>query len=57
MPALLKQVKKIPYTRSGKKVELAVKDLISGVEPKNVGALVDASAFDEYRELAKTWKS
>jgi len=57
VPALLKQVKKIPYTRSGKKVELAVKDLISGVEPKNVGALVDASAFDEYRELAKTWKS
>ena len=45
VPALLKQVKKIPYTRSGKKVELAVKDLISGVEPKNVGALV-ASAFD-----------
>jgi hypothetical protein len=38
-------------------VELAVKDLISGVEPKNVGALVDAAAFDEYRELAKTWKS
>ena len=57
VPALLKQVKKIPYTRSGKKVELAVKDLISGTEPKNVGALVDASAFDEYRELAKTWKS
>ena len=57
VPALLKQVKKIPYTRSGKKVELAVKDLISGVEPKNVGALVDASAFDEYREMAKTWKS
>ena len=57
VPALLKQVRKIPYTRSGKKVELAVKDLISGVEPKNVGALVDAAAFDEYRELAKTWKS
>ena len=57
VPALLKQVKKIPYTRSGKKVELAVKDLISGVEPKNVGALVDASAFDEYREMALTWKS
>ena len=53
----MKPVAKIPYTRSGKKVELAVKDLIAGVEPKNVGALVDPTAFDEYREMAKTWKS
>ena len=50
------QVKSIPYTRSGKKVELAVRDLIAGVEPKNVGALQDPTAFDEYREMAKTWK-
>ena len=35
VPALIKQVKKIPYTRSGKKVELAVRDLFAGVEPKN----------------------
>jgi len=57
VPAIMKPVAKIPYTRSGKKVELAVKDLIAGVEPKNVGALVDPTAFDEYREMAKTWKS
>ena len=53
VPALIKQVQKIPYTRSGKKVELAVKDLIDGIEPRNMGALQDASAFDEYREMAK----
>ena len=53
VPALIKQVQKIPYTRSGKKVELAVKDLIDGIEPRNMGALQDATAFDEYREVAK----
>eukprot|EP00629_Pelagomonadales_sp_RCC1024_P008331 CAMPEP_0119280572 /NCGR_PEP_ID=MMETSP1329-20130426/22950_1 /TAXON_ID=114041 /ORGANISM="Genus nov. species nov., Strain RCC1024" /LENGTH=697 /DNA_ID=CAMNT_0007281167 /DNA_START=116 /DNA_END=2206 /DNA_ORIENTATION=- len=45
VPAILKAVEKIPYTRSGKKVELAVKDLIAGVEPKNTGALADPTAF------------
>ena len=54
VPALIRQVEKIPYTRSGKKVELAVRDIIAGIEPKNVGALQDASAFDEYRKIAET---
>ena len=53
MPALIKQVQKIPYTRSGKKVELAVRALFEGTEPKNVGALQDDTAFDEYRKMAK----
>jgi acetoacetyl-CoA synthetase len=53
VPALIKQVKKIPYTKSGKKVELAVRDLFAGREPKNMGALQDPSAFDEYRAIAE----
>ena len=53
VPALIRAVDKIPYTRSGKKVELAVRDLIAGVEPKNVGALADPTAFDEYRAIAE----
>ena len=53
VPALIKQVSKIPYTRSGKKVELAVRDIIAGTEPKNVGALQDATAMDEYRQFGK----
>ena len=53
MPALIKQVNAIPYTRSGKKVELAVKSLFDGMEPKNVGALQDPNAFDEYKKMAE----
>ena len=54
VPAIIKQVQMIPYTRSGKKVEIAVRDLFAGVEPKNVGALQDPKAFDEYRQLAES---
>jgi len=53
VPALIKQVQVIPYTRSGKKVEIAVRELFAGTEPKNVGALQDPTAFDEYRAMAK----
>jgi acetoacetyl-CoA synthetase len=53
VPAIIKQVQKIPYTKSGKKVEIAVRELFAGVEPKNVGALQDPSAFEEYRAMAK----
>jgi acetoacetyl-CoA synthetase len=53
VPALIRQVQKIPYTRSGKKVEIAVRDLVAGTEPKNVGALADPTAFDEYRGFAE----
>jgi len=52
VPALIRQVQTIPYTRSGKKVEVAVRDLVAGSEPKNVGALQDPTAFDEYRAMA-----
>jgi len=53
VPALIKQVQGIPYTKSGKKVEIAVRDLFAGEEPKNMGALQDASVFDEYRAMAE----
>ena len=53
VPFLIKQVKAIPYTKSGKKVEIAVRDLFAGIEPKNVGALRDPTAFDEYRAMAE----
>jgi acetoacetyl-CoA synthetase len=54
VPALIKKVRAIPYTKSGKKVELAVRDLFLGKEPKNVGALKDPTAFDDYRRLAES---
>jgi acetoacetyl-CoA synthetase len=53
VPALIRQVQKIPYTKSGKKVEIAVRDLFAGIEPKNIGALQDPAAFEEYRQMAE----
>ena len=52
VPAVIKPVQGIPYTRSGKKVELAVRNLLQGIPPRNEGALVDPAALDEYRAFA-----
>jgi acetoacetyl-CoA synthetase len=39
----------IPRTRSGKLVELAVRDVVNGREVKNVGALANPEALDFFR--------
>ena len=44
----------IPYTNSGKKVELAVKKKISGKEVKNTGAMSNPGALDFYASEAVT---
>ncbi len=44
-------VKDIPRTKSGKIVELAVKNILEGNKIKNKEALVNAEALDEYRNL------
>ncbi|MCB0317758.1 MAG: acetoacetate--CoA ligase [Bdellovibrionales bacterium] len=49
-PAKILEVKQIPITRSGKKVEIAVRKIIHGEEPKNITALANAEALDEYRD-------
>ena len=41
----------IPRTKSGKIVELAVKNTIEGNEIKNREALVNVEALDEYKDL------
>jgi acetoacetyl-CoA synthetase len=51
VPAIIKAVTKIPYTISGKKVELAVLELLCGREPKNKEALADPTALEVYRNL------
>eukprot|EP00898_Chlorokybus_atmophyticus_P001843 jgi/Chlat1/265/Chrsp1S03159 len=51
VPAVVVPVEKIPYTRSGKKMELAVLEVVTGHEPKNIEAMVDPTALDCYREL------
>jgi acetoacetyl-CoA synthetase len=51
VPALVIAVKDIPYTRSGKKVEMAVTKVIHGQDVSNRDALVNPEALSEYEAL------
>ena len=53
MPAIVAQVPSIPRTRSGKLVELAVRDAVHGREVKNLEAIDDPSALDYFRNHPK----
>ncbi|MDP6901362.1 MAG: acetoacetate--CoA ligase [Acidimicrobiales bacterium] len=53
MPAVVAQVPTIPRTRSGKLVELAVRDVIHGQEVKNLEAIDDPDALDHFRDHPK----
>ncbi|MEE9165548.1 MAG: acetoacetate--CoA ligase, partial [Nitrospinota bacterium] len=46
VPAVIFPVEKIPYTISGKKVELAVLEVVQGRDPKNKEALADPTALE-----------
>ncbi len=52
VPAKIVPVADIPYTRSGKKVELAVRNLIHGKPVDNREALANPEALELYRDLA-----
>jgi acetoacetyl-CoA synthetase len=49
VPARIVQVADIPRTRSGKIVELAVRDVVHGREVRNREALANPEALDQYR--------
>ena len=51
VPALIIETKAIPYTLSGKKVELAIKKLIHGEAVKNKDALSNPESLVFYQEL------
>ena len=51
VPALIYQAPEIPKTKSGKIVELAVRDLINGKEIKNISALANPECLDFYKNL------
>ncbi|HAF68046.1 MAG TPA: acetoacetate--CoA ligase [Acidimicrobiaceae bacterium] len=53
MPAVVAQVPSIPRTRSGKLVELAVRDVIHGLEVKNIEAIDEPAALDHFRNHPK----
>ncbi|WCL50305.1 acetoacetate--CoA ligase [Leptospira sp. GIMC2001] len=49
MPAIVLPVTDIPYTVNGKKVELAVKNIVEGKEVKNANALSNPECLAQYR--------
>ncbi|MDD0853324.1 acetoacetate--CoA ligase [Halobacteriovorax sp. GB3] len=49
MPKVVLPVKGIPYTRSGKKMELAVSRLINGKELTNIEAVSNPECLSEYK--------
>lgn len=50
VPADIVQVPAIPYTRSGKKVELAVTQILRAEEPANLTALANPESLQAYRD-------
>ena len=51
VPARIVAVADIPRTKSGKIVELAVRDIVHGRPVKNAGALANPDALDQFRDL------
>ena len=51
VPSIILQTKDIPYTISGKKVELAVKKIIEGKEVVNQDALSNPESLDLYKSI------
>jgi acetoacetyl-CoA synthetase len=49
VPRIIVQVQDIPRTRSGKLSELAVRDVLEGRSVRNVGALANPEALDQFR--------
>ena len=50
VPAKILQVADIPRTKSGKIVELAVRNVVHGREVRNVEALANPEALEQYRD-------
>ena len=53
VPAKILQVEDIPRTRSGKIVELAVRDVVHGRPVKNLEALANPEALEHFRNRAE----
>lgn len=51
VPAKIVSINDIPYTISGKKVELAVRDLIHGQPVLNKDALINPEALEYYKDI------
>ena len=56
VPSKIIQIKDIPYTINGKKVEIAVRDIIHGLEPQNQSALANPESLSLFKNLAQLSK-
>lgn len=59
VPKFIEQVDDIPYTRSGKKLEVAAREILSGRVVDNLSAIANPDCLDEYydlrRQLLQKW--
>jgi acetoacetyl-CoA synthetase len=53
VPSIILAVEDIPYTVNGKKVELAIKNIVEGKPVKNANALGNPDCLEEYSELSQ----
>ncbi len=53
IPKYMLEVKEIPYTRSGKKTEVAVRKIFKGQKLDNLSAISNPQFKEEYEKLAK----
>ena len=53
VPGRIVQVTDIPRTKSGKIVELAVRDVVHGREVKNLDALANPEALEQFKDRAE----
>lgn len=51
VPKYIFQVSTVPYTINGKKIEIAVKKIISGENIAPSGAVANPESFDEFRKF------
>ena len=51
IPSLILPIRDIPYTINGKKVEIAVKNIINGINPKNKSALSNPKSLDLFKNI------
>ena len=51
VPSFIFSVNDIPYTLNGKKVEIAVKDIIHGIEPKNKSSLANPESLEYFKSI------
>jgi acetoacetyl-CoA synthetase len=56
VPGKIREVREIPYTHNGKKVELAVKNILHGRPVTNEAVLANPKCLEDFRAAAKDWQ-